>query len=102
MEVATGVPWEWTLAVIPKYTTAAVAPLWLTALAFELLLRLLMYIFKTVSVLPPFFFIAIPPVFYIILCILQIPIQTAHTHGWFFDRGYVICARPYIYMYVRI
>lgn len=87
MEVASNVPWKWSIENMELYCTSKVAPFWVLAVGFELLLRVLQKSFKHLAFLPPFFFISIPPVFYGALYLLRIPVSTAHEGGWFFERG---------------
>lgn len=89
LEVSTSVAWRWESGSIVNYfEDSQLRNLWISSLALELFLRLCLHVFKTsASLLPPFFFIAIPPAFYLSLFILGIPISVAHDYGWFFDQG---------------
>lgn len=87
MEVASNVPWKWSIENLELYCTDKVVSLWLLAVFFEIVLRILQKTFKHLAFLPPFYFISIPPVFYGCLYLMGIPVATAHEHGWFFERG---------------
>jgi SulP family sulfate permease len=84
MEGSANKPWEGNWDTIKVFFEPAVLPLWLASLACELLLRGLSHATKF-SLLPPFFFLSIPPTFYLILLLSGTPIQTAHDNGWFFE-----------------
>lgn len=68
-EVATNVPWRWDLPALRLYSASKVLPLWAVALMLELFLRLVLAI-TNASLLPPFYFVSIPPLFYIALLLL--------------------------------
>uniref|UniRef100_A0A7S1TMZ3 STAS domain-containing protein n=1 Tax=Phaeomonas parva TaxID=124430 RepID=A0A7S1TMZ3_9STRA len=86
LEVATKKKWEWDTAVIAEFGTAAYAPLWALPLALEVLLRVLLRVTRW-KLLPPFFFVAIPPLFYAALALLRVPVAEARAAGYFFDRA---------------
>ena len=86
LEVATKTPWKWDGAVIATFGERAMLPLWLLPLGLELLLRVLLAVFK-LPMLPPFYFVAIPPAFYAALLALGIPADAARAAGYFFDRA---------------
>jgi SulP family sulfate permease len=90
VEGSTNKAWEWDSKTILEFFAPAVLPLWLTSLAFEILLRILSYVTKY-SLLPPFFFMAIPPTFYLLLLLSGVPVETAHENGWFFKVCIDVC-----------
>lgn len=79
-EVATNVQWRWTFERAGKFCTTAVFPLWATSLALELGLRLALVVTK-MSLLPPFYFVAIPPFFYLVLFVCRVPLEAARANG---------------------
>jgi SulP family sulfate permease len=64
-----------------------VLPLWGSALLLELLLRAIMRKFD-VPLLPPFYFILIPPAFYALLFLMGVPLDVAHGYSWFFPSSH--------------
>lgn len=91
LEVATNSTWYWSFESLQLFLSSKIVFLWLISLAFELFLRFLQHLTK-LSILPPFYFISIPPVFYAVLYFLSIPIETAHSHGYFFEK--VVTVNP--------
>jgi sulfate permease, SulP family len=88
MEAATAKPWEWRAEYLMNYlSNMNIAQYWMISLAFELLLRVLAKTRLNGPLLPPFFFISIPPVFYLALLILEIPVSQARANGWFFEAA---------------
>lgn len=66
--------------------TSSTLFLWLLPLLLEVTLRLAVKLLS-VPLLPPFFFCAIPPLFYLGLLLFRVPFQVAHDHGWFFEKS---------------
>ena len=90
MEVSTNMPLSYNN--IQQYISSNnnILYLWLVPVVFEVILRVLQAHYRTLSLLSPFYFISIPPIFYIILYITHIPVDTARNNGYFFDPRYVI------------
>lgn len=85
LEVSTNLPLTLT-TLTQAYFTSYTFFLWMTPLMLDGLLRLIVYLF-TLPLLPPFFFVSIPPLFYLTLVVTRIPLATAHTLGWFFEKS---------------
>ena len=108
MEVSTNMPLSYNN--IQRYISSNnILYLWLVPAVFEVILRVLQAHYRTLSLLSPFYFISIPPIFYIVLYITHIPVDTARNNGYFFDPRYVICVCMcilylfmYAYMCIRI
>ena len=86
IEVSTRLTWVWNIRNISNFFSINIYPFWLATLGFELVLVILMKISK-LSYLPPFYFISIPILFYIILYLFHIPLNIAHENGWFFPSS---------------
>ena len=84
LEVSTGVPWKWSLQGLKYYFSNEIKYLWLSTVVLEIILMILLKITK-IYILPPFYFITIPAVMYIILYISGISLITAHEHHWFYE-----------------
>jgi sulfate permease, SulP family len=85
-EVSTNKTWNWNLESVGVFGGADIWPLWATSCAFELVLRLLLIVFR-LPLLPPFYFVLIPPAFYVILFIVGFPIAGMQSTGWFFQSA---------------
>lgn len=86
MEAATGHAWQWHLASIYSFFfEISIFQLWIVAFLFEILLRILLKTKLNSPILPPFYFICIPPMFYIGLYLFDISTSQAHKDGWFFE-----------------
>lgn len=85
VEIATSVAWRWEISHFVRVAQWDILSLLLGSLAFEVLLRVLLKYIDW-STFPPFYFISIPIVFYVILFISGTPLGTAHSNGWFFDK----------------
>jgi sulfate permease, SulP family len=86
VEVSCDRAWQWSTGSLLAFASWPVAVHWLASLGFVLVLRLLLHVFN-MPLLPPFYFIAIPPAFYAILWLLDIPEQLARDHAWFFPAA---------------
>ena len=87
-EVSANMSWNWDLDSIQRFSESSVWPHWLLSVILVLILRILKsYVFPNFPLLPPLYFMLIPPIFYLALCILEIPIEEAHLNHWFFERG---------------
>lgn len=75
--------WLWDFKTLISFTEAKVLYHWLASVAFVITLRVILAVFKA-PFLPPFYFISIPPIFYTILYLTDIPIETARSQNWFF------------------
>jgi SulP family sulfate permease len=73
------------LATVGQYFSHEKVYLWLVPIALELLLRLILHL-RPMPLLPPFYFVSIPPLFYLVLFLFGVPLQAAHDFGWFFRR----------------
>ena len=82
-EVSTSLTWTWDSEALTAFGASDVAPLWLVSCAYEVGLRILMSVFDA-SILPPFYFVMIPPTFYVFLFIFGFSTTSAHEAGWFF------------------
>ncbi len=85
-EVATDRPWAWTVASLQAFTRGTTLWLWLSALAFEVVLRIVLAVWS-VPLLPPFYFVAIPPAFYLVVLASGNSLEAAHQSGWFFAQA---------------
>mmetsp|Transcript_3778 Transcript_3778/g.5864 ORF Transcript_3778/g.5864 Transcript_3778/m.5864 type:complete len:872 (+) Transcript_3778:121-2736(+) len=86
LEVSVGRPWTWTRQAVSAFSSPSLYPLWVSSLGCELLLRALMALFR-LPLLPPFYFVLIPPVFYGVIFALGIPVESMHRDGWFFESS---------------
>eukprot|EP00457_Paulinella_chromatophora_P001870 gb/GEZN01001872.1/.p1 GENE.gb/GEZN01001872.1/~~gb/GEZN01001872.1/.p1 ORF type:complete len:875 (+),score=80.42 gb/GEZN01001872.1/:73-2697(+) len=87
LESATGVPFYWTQENISVFLThLPVVKLWALSLSLSFLLRLILYL-RHLPLLPPVYFVAIPPFFYLSLYLFGVPISVAREEGWFFERA---------------
>ena len=71
---------------VSNYFNLPLLLLWITPLTLEIFLRIILWIFP-LSLLPPFYFILIPPIFYMILITFRIPFSSIHERGWFFEES---------------
>eukprot|EP00927_Polykrikos_kofoidii_P026502 TRINITY_DN2357_c0_g1_i1.p1 TRINITY_DN2357_c0_g1~~TRINITY_DN2357_c0_g1_i1.p1 ORF type:complete len:867 (-),score=105.52 TRINITY_DN2357_c0_g1_i1:66-2666(-) len=85
IEVSTATPWAWNLASMKGYVSGALAPLWVVPVALVMLMHALLR-FWPLPLLPPFFFISIIPVFYIVLWIVGCSPDVARESGWLFPH----------------
>lgn len=85
-EVSTNRTWEWSMNSIRVFSDSAVWPLWATSCLFEVILRALLAALR-LPLLPPFYFVLIPPTFYAILGITGQPIADMVASGWFFQSA---------------
>jgi len=83
IEISTGIPFKWDSSII-QFFTPAVMQYWVAALFLEILLRIIQHVVH-LPLLPPFFFIAIPPCFYVTLFLLNIDFLDAQP--WFFPEA---------------
>lgn len=86
MEVSANKTWIWSFSSAQDFLVGAVAERWLASTAFVVVLRVIMAIAKA-PLLPPFYFVAIPPAFYLILYLSGVSVAEARDAGWFFDRS---------------
>ena len=73
-----------TLSTALSFLSPAMFYLWIAPSILEILLRVFLYL-KPSPLLPPFFFISVPPLFYTLLFIAGVPISVAREGGWFFE-----------------
>lgn len=83
LEISTGRPFKWDGTAL-EFFNPTVMQYWVAALCLEILLRLIQHVTQ-LSLLPPFYFIAIPPCFYILLWSLNIKPHEAQ--AWFFPQA---------------
>jgi hypothetical protein len=86
VEVSCDRSWEWSLSSFAAFAQTSVAVHWLASLAFVALLRILLAVFNA-PLLPPFYFVAIPPAFYLILLVCGVSQQQAREQNWFFPAA---------------
>lgn len=86
VEVSCNRAWEWTGSSISAFAQYETALHWLASLAFVAGLRTLLYLLNA-PLLPPFYFVAIPPAFYTILWLLDVSQQEARENDWFFPKA---------------
>lgn len=85
-EVSCNKTWTWTLQSLSTFSSSDSYPLWLTSCVFVMGLRLSLSRFRA-PLLPPFYFVAIPPVFYLAVFLLGISLDSLTSHGWFFESA---------------
>eukprot|EP01038_Epipyxis_sp_PR26KG_P007108 gene7108-9700_t len=83
-EVATNKTWEWTLKSIIAFGQPNISSKLFSALAFEILLRIILFIYK-MPLFPPFYFVSVPFIFYFIIFLMGVSVNQAHLDGWFFE-----------------
>lgn len=83
MEVSADAQWLWDYHTLKSFFETKILYHWLASIILVSILRIILAIFKA-PFLPPFYFISIPPVFYILLSLLGIPVSTARNNNWFF------------------
>jgi len=86
VEVSSDRAWEWSFSSIIAFFDAAVVSHWAASLGFVIVLRLILH-FVNMPLLPPFYFIAIPPVFYLLMFALGFSAAEARTNHWFFPES---------------
>jgi sulfate permease, SulP family len=86
LEVSTNLTLTLNHADLVAFTSAAVVPLWLVSCAYDIGLRMLNARFQ-ISILPPLYFVLIPPTFYFFLWMCGETIETAHSNHWFFESS---------------
>ncbi|CAI5736034.1 unnamed protein product [Hyaloperonospora brassicae] len=86
IENATGRAFDWSWSGVKGLFDYRVVWLWVSSAVLALLLFFLARRIKS-PLFPPLFFVSIPPLFYVGLLLLGIPIDTARERGWFFDRA---------------
>jgi SulP family sulfate permease len=86
VEVSCDRSWEWSVTSIAAFAQTSVAVHWLASLAFVALLRVLLAVFNA-PLLPPFYFVAIPPAFYLLLVVCGITQLQARQQNWFFPAA---------------
>jgi SulP family sulfate permease len=86
LEVSCDRAWLWTTDSLTAFAQYSVAVHWLASLAFVAGLRILLHLLNA-PLLPPFYFVAIPPAFYLILWLCGISQLHAREHDWFFPQA---------------
>jgi SulP family sulfate permease len=84
LEVSTNQQWQWDVTVMSSFFTAKVIPLWLVSAGFEVVLRVISSMVN-LSLLPPFYFVSIPVIFYIVVFGCGYDLDDVHKNGWFFE-----------------
>ncbi|OQR96717.1 Sulfate Permease (SulP) Family [Achlya hypogyna] len=82
---ATGVSFEWTYEGLVRLAQPDILWLWIVSVILVLLLGVLLR-FNHSPLCSPFFFVSIPPLFYVALLVCGIPVEAARANGWFFDK----------------
>lgn len=86
LENATGRGFNWSWVAIKGLLDLEIRWLWITAALLAILLWILTHRIKS-PLFPPLYFVSIPPLFYLGLCISGISMESAREHGWFFSRA---------------
>lgn len=86
VEVSTNTAWQWSITSVPKFLQHDIAVHWLASLGFAVVLRIIQALFNA-PLIPPFYFVSIPPVFYAILTMAGISVHTARQYNWFFPQA---------------
>lgn len=86
VEVSSDRAWEWSLSSIIAFFDPSVAVHWAASLGFVIILRLILH-FVNMPLLPPFYFIAIPPAFYLLMFAFGFSSVEARAHHWFFPQS---------------
>ena len=86
VEVSCNRAWTWTEQSIYAFAEPPIASHWVASLAFVIVLRIILHL-MTAPLLPPFYFVAIPPAFYCILALCGVPVEEARAHQWFFPAA---------------
>lgn len=84
-EVSTGTPWTWNSKGMSTYGDPDVLRLWVAALLLVITLNVTLR-FVRWPLLPPFFFIGITPMFYVVLVAFGVSPDVARTSGWIFPH----------------
>eukprot|EP01041_Mallomonas_annulata_P006494 gene6494-13106_t len=88
IEVSTNHIWLWNIPSILSFFESSIYPLWIASVLFEIGLIILQKLTKSSPIpIPPFYFISIPPIFYVFLLISQWNLNDAHDYGWFFESS---------------
>ncbi|KDO35699.1 hypothetical protein SPRG_00496 [Saprolegnia parasitica CBS 223.65] len=82
---ATGVSFEWTYDGLVRLVQNDIFWLWIVSVILVFALGVLLRFNKS-PLCSPFFFVSIPPLFYVVLLLCGIPVETARANGWFFDK----------------
>ncbi|EQC39095.1 hypothetical protein SDRG_03303 [Saprolegnia diclina VS20] len=82
---ATGVSFEWTYVGLVRLVQNDIVWLWIVSVILVFALGVLLRFNKS-PLCSPFFFVSIPPLFYVVLLLCGIPAETARANGWFFDK----------------
>ena len=86
VEVSCDRAWEWTAPSIAAFFQTPLLWHWLASLGFVIVLRILLAVLNA-PLLPPFYFVAIPPAFYLILLLCGVSQEEAHAQNWFFPQA---------------
>lgn len=86
LEVSCDKAWEWSLPVIREFLQPAIAAHWAASMGFVIVLRILLAVLNA-PLLPPFYFVAIPPMFYLLLLLFGFEVQEARDQHWFFPAA---------------
>ena len=84
IEVSTGKAWEWTYDAFILFSSHSIAPFWIVSSIFEIILLIILKITKW-TIFSPFYFMSIPPIFYLCLWVARFPLEQMHKDGWFFE-----------------
>ncbi|ETV65831.1 hypothetical protein, variant [Aphanomyces astaci] len=85
LQNATGVTVEWTWSGLVRLAQPDVLYLWIVSVVLVGVLGVCLRFAKS-PLFSPFYFVSIVPLFYIVLVLAGIPIETARQHNWFFER----------------
>jgi len=85
-EVSSNLTWSWDSDGVDAFTATAVVPLWISSCAYCVVLRVLIARYH-IAILPPIFFVMIPPTFYFFLWASGISSDIAHQYNWFFESS---------------
>ena len=86
LEVSCDKAWEWSLPAMKEFMQPHIAAHWAASMGFVVVLRVLLAVLNA-PLLPPFYFVAIPPMFYAILLIFGVSQQEARDQHWFFPAA---------------
>eukprot|EP00928_Gymnodinium_smaydae_P023220 TRINITY_DN19244_c0_g1_i1.p1 TRINITY_DN19244_c0_g1~~TRINITY_DN19244_c0_g1_i1.p1 ORF type:complete len:910 (-),score=86.92 TRINITY_DN19244_c0_g1_i1:146-2821(-) len=85
VEVSTGIPWSWTMDSFAAHSERSALYHLLAAAALVLILNIAIRLVQW-PLLPPFFFVGITPVFYVVLLAMGVSADTAREEGWMFPH----------------
>lgn len=85
VEISTGRSFSWSLGGLKGLVKGDVVWLWVSAGILAVTLLVLRR-FTTSPLLLPLYFVAIAPLFYMVLLVVGVSQDDARDHGWFFDR----------------